>query len=141
GRLGIGPVSTSQPVAEPAAVAHVAVTPTEATPDRAAERPARPGRPDVSLSYVPGFDGIRGAALVLMLLGHHGWSVIPGAIFTVSMFFTLSGFLIATLMLSEWSRSGRVSLARFWERRARRLLPAALVAIAGVVVLHLVYGL
>jgi peptidoglycan/LPS O-acetylase OafA/YrhL len=94
-------------------------------------------RLDLRLPHVAGFDGLRGAALILMLLGHHGWDVIPGALFTVSMFFTLSGYLIATLMLGEWGRSGRVSLSRFWERRARRLLPAAFVAVVFVAVLQM----
>jgi peptidoglycan/LPS O-acetylase OafA/YrhL len=93
-------------------------------------------RPRVSLPYVAGFDGIRGFGVILMLLGHHGWPKVPGALFTVSMFFTLSGFLIATLMLGEWARSDGVSLSRFWERRARRLLPAALVTITGIVALQ-----
>jgi peptidoglycan/LPS O-acetylase OafA/YrhL len=105
--------------------------------------PASPaGRPRFEpLPHVAGFDGLRGGALILMLLGHHGWREIPGAVFTVSMFFTLSGFLIATLMLGEWGRSGRVSLARFWERRARRLLPAAFAAVLFVVGLQAWFGL
>jgi peptidoglycan/LPS O-acetylase OafA/YrhL len=97
-------------------------------------------RLDLRLPHVAGFDGLRGAALILMLLGHHGWDAIPGALFTVSMFFTLSGYLIATLMLGEWGRSDRVSLSRFWERRARRLLPAAFVAIVFVAALQVVFG-
>ena len=104
--------------------------------DRAEVRP----RLDLSLPHVDGFDGIRGVFLVVILLGHHGWHRIPGALFTVSMFFTLSGYLIATLMLAEWGRTGRVSLARFWERRARRLLPAAFAAVAFVAVLEWWFG-
>lgn len=103
---------------------------------RAAVASPAPRRPTVSLPYVAGFDGIRGLGVILMLVGHHGWSRIPGALFTVSMFFTLSGFLIATLMIGEWARNDGVSLGRFWERRARRLLPAALVAITGIVALQ-----
>jgi len=104
--------------------------------ERAEVRP----RLDLSLPHVDGFDGIRGVFLVVILLGHHGWHRIPGALFTVSMFFTLSGYLIATLMLAEWGRTGRVSLARFWERRARRLLPAAFAAVAFVAVLEWWFG-
>ena len=50
----------------------------------------------------------------------------------MSSFFTLSGFLIATLAIDEWRHTGHLSWRRFWERRARRLLPAALVTIAAV---------
>jgi peptidoglycan/LPS O-acetylase OafA/YrhL len=129
----------------------VVASPPTAAPGTRRPEPARPpvepdapaGRPRVELTlpHVAGFDGLRGGALILMLLGHHGWREIPGALFTVSMFFTLSGYLIATLMLAEWGRSGRVSLARFWERRARRLLPAALAAVLFVVALQAVFGL
>jgi peptidoglycan/LPS O-acetylase OafA/YrhL len=95
-----------------------------------------PDRPVVPVGYVAGFDGLRGIGLVVMLAYHHGIPAARGGIFTVSMFFTLSGFLIATLALAEWARSDRLSLGRFWERRARRLLPAAVATLAGVVVLQ-----
>ena len=52
----------------------------------------------------------------------------------MSTFFTLSGFLIARLLLSEHQRAGSISLRGFWSRRLRRLLPAALAAIAAIVV-------
>jgi peptidoglycan/LPS O-acetylase OafA/YrhL len=45
------------------------------------------------------------------------------------MFFTLSGFLITSLVVSERSSTGRVDLTAFWARRARRLIPASLVAL------------
>ncbi|HEY8543425.1 MAG TPA: acyltransferase family protein [Acidimicrobiales bacterium] len=93
-------------------------------------------RPEVTFGYTPGFDGLRAAGLLTILAYHHGVGGAKGGIFTLSMFFTLSGFLIATLTLVEWSQHGRVSLARFWERRARRLLPAAFVTVAAVVVLQ-----
>jgi peptidoglycan/LPS O-acetylase OafA/YrhL len=48
------------------------------------------------------------------------------------MFFALSGFLITSLLLSEWQRTSKIRLGRFWARRARRLLPALLVMLLGV---------
>lgn len=57
-----------------------------------------------------------------------------GGFLGVSTFFTLSGFLITTLLLGEYERTSDVSLARFWDRRLRRLAPAALVAVFVVVV-------
>jgi peptidoglycan/LPS O-acetylase OafA/YrhL len=51
-------------------------------------------------------------------------SVLPNGYVGVDLFFALSGFLITTLLYEEWDRKGRVSLKRFYERRARRLLPA-----------------
>jgi peptidoglycan/LPS O-acetylase OafA/YrhL len=53
-----------------------------------------------------------------------------GGYLGVSLFFTLSGFLIGTLILDEIVRTGRFSLAEFWRRRARRLLPPAVVTLA-----------
>ena len=92
--------------------------------------------PPVSLGYVAGFDGLRALGLLTILAYHHGVAAARGGIFTVSMFFTLSGFLIASLALVERSRTGGFSMARFWERRVRRLLPAAMVTVVGVVVLQ-----
>ena len=96
--------------------------------------------PRVSLGYVAGFDGLRALGLLTILAYHHGYAAARGGIFTVSMFFTLSGFLIASLALVERSRTGGFSMRAFWERRARRLLPAALVAVVLVVVLQAVAG-
>ncbi len=95
---------------------------------------------DDRLPYVPGLDGLRGLALVAVLAFHQGFGWARGGFLGVSSFFTLSGFLIATLALAEWSGTGRLALGRFWERRARRLLPAALVALAGVAVLQATLG-
>ena len=88
---------------------------------------------------MPGLDGMRGVAMAAMLLYHHGVTFVSGAMFTVSTFFTLSGFLIATVVLGEHARTGRVSLPKFFEQRARRLLPAALAAIVLVVGLQYLF--
>jgi peptidoglycan/LPS O-acetylase OafA/YrhL len=74
-------------------------------------------------------DGMRGLGIMAVLVFHAGVGL-PGAFLAVSMFFTLSGFLITALLLSEHERRGRVSLNAFWARRFRRLLPAALAAVA-----------
>ena len=79
------------------------------------------------LRYQPGIDGLRALALVAMLAFHDGR--LRGGFLGLSTFFTLSGFLITGLLLSERAASGRVSLRRFFGRRFRRLLPAALVGI------------
>jgi peptidoglycan/LPS O-acetylase OafA/YrhL len=96
--------------------------------------------PPVSLGYVAGFDGLRALGLLTILAYHHGYAAARGGIFTVSMFFTLSGFLIASLALVERSRTGRFSMSAFWERRARRLLPAAMVTVVLIVVLQAAAG-
>ena len=66
---------------------------------------------------------MRGIGLVAVLLYHGGYTILPGAYFSISMFFTLSGFLITMLMIKEVAKSDRIALGAFWLRRARRLLP------------------
>ena len=69
-----------------------------------------------------------------MVAYHAGLSGATGGYLGVSAFFTLSGYLITSLLLVEHDRRGGVSLRGFWTRRFRRLLPAALATIGGVVV-------
>jgi peptidoglycan/LPS O-acetylase OafA/YrhL len=86
-------------------------------------------QPRAALRYEPGLDGLRGLAVVAVLAFHDGR--LHGGFLGVSTFFTLSGFLITRLLLSEWRTADGISLRRFYTRRVRRLLPAAL---AGLVV-------
>ncbi|WP_159081379.1 acyltransferase family protein [Nocardioides sediminis] len=86
-------------------------------------------------SRVPALDGIRALAVVGVLAFHGGLSWVTGGFLGVDAFFVLSGYLITTLLLTEWTRSGgRIDLAAFWGRRARRLLPALLLVVTAVVV-------
>jgi peptidoglycan/LPS O-acetylase OafA/YrhL len=108
---------------------------------------ARPGSGDrpvgrkSGLGYLPELDGLRAVAVLAVLAFHHGLGLARGGLLAVSAFFTLSGFLIASLALDEWAATGRLSFARFWERRARRLLPAALLTLAAVAVLQATLGI
>ncbi|HEY8515514.1 MAG TPA: acyltransferase family protein [Candidatus Binatia bacterium] len=95
---------------------------------------ASPRRASDALAYEPALDGLRGACVLAVLLFHSGFTWASGGFLGVSTFFTLSGFLITTLLVAERDASGRLSLRRFWERRVRRLLPAALLTVAAVVV-------
>jgi peptidoglycan/LPS O-acetylase OafA/YrhL len=88
------------------------------------------------LPDVAGFDGLRALALIAVLLFHQGWDVSRGGFLGISSFFTLSGFLLATLALAEWAQTGRLALTRLWERRARRLVPAYVAVLALVIVLQ-----
>jgi peptidoglycan/LPS O-acetylase OafA/YrhL len=82
------------------------------------------------LAHVPALDGLRGVAVVLVVLFHHGFAWARGGFVGVSVFFTLSGFLVTALLVDEHERTGRIGLRSFWARRARRLVPAAFVATA-----------
>jgi peptidoglycan/LPS O-acetylase OafA/YrhL len=75
--------------------------------------------------FRPDLEGLRAVAVILVLLYHAGVSVFPGGYVGVDVFFVLSGFLITGLIHRELSSTGRFSLANFYARRARRLLPAA----------------
>jgi len=82
---------------------------------------------------ISALDGMRGLAVAAVLLFHAeaGWAT--GGFLGVSAFFTLSGFLITTLLLTEQRATDGIALGAFWARRARRLLPAAAIALAGIV--------
>jgi len=82
----------------------------------------------------PLLDGLRGVAVLSVLLYHGEVSWMSGGFLGVSTFFTLSGFLITSLLLAERSGTGRIDLGAFYVRRLRRLLPAALLCLAGIVV-------
>ena len=88
--------------------------------------------------YHPGLDGIRALAVGLVLVFHSGLGWVDGGFLGVSVFFTLSGFLITSLLLAEIGderHAGRVALGRFWGRRLRRLAPASLACLAAITLL------
>lgn len=86
------------------------------------------------LAYVPALDGFRGLGLFFVMAAHADFSWARGGFLWVSTFFTLSGYLITSLLIVEWKRHGSVSATAFWSRRFRRLMPAAIVTLALVVV-------
>ena len=77
------------------------------------------------LRHIPALDGLRGLALLGVLLFHAN-GALPGGYLGVDLFFVLSGFLITSLLLAEQRETGRIALGPFWIRRARRLFPALL---------------
>ena len=82
--------------------------------------------------YLPGLDGLRALAVMAVVAYHLGLGWVPGGMLGVGVFFTLSGYLITDLLLAQYHRTGRLDLADFWRRRARRLLPAVLVMLTVV---------
>jgi peptidoglycan/LPS O-acetylase OafA/YrhL len=87
-----------------------------------------------SARRLPALDGIRGIAVAAVVAFHLGIHQVRGGLLGVDVFFVLSGYLITGLVLSEWRRTGDVSLSKFWARRARRLLPALLLVLLVVAV-------
>ena len=79
---------------------------------------------DYKLKYNPALDGLRGIAIVLVLLSHAHVPLFDGAFFGVDIFFVLSGYLITTLLLMEFNSTGKLDYWRFYRRRFFRLMPA-----------------
>ena len=93
--------------------------------------------------HVAGLDGVRGVAVLLVVLFHFGklWrtetgGLLPAGFIGVDVFFVLSGFLITSLLLNERAAQGKVSIPRFYIRRSLRLFPALL----GILIAHLIYS-
>ena len=85
------------------------------------------------MTYLPFVDGLRALAIAAVVAFHAFPAAVPGGYVGVDVFFVISGFLITRLISAEMER-GEFSFARFFERRARRLLPAALACFAIVTV-------
>jgi peptidoglycan/LPS O-acetylase OafA/YrhL len=87
------------------------------------------------MSHIKGLDGIRALSVLAIIAFHTGLNSVPGGFYGVDSFFVLSGFLITSLLVREWSGTGTIRLRRFWAGRARRLLPALflLIAVIGIV--------
>jgi len=74
--------------------------------------------------YLPGLDGMRAIAVVIVMIYHANSDWLAGGYLGVEVFFVISGYLITLLLVAETEKAGRVNLTQFWMRRARRLLPA-----------------
>lgn len=105
-----------------------------------------------STHRIPSLDGLRAVSILLVLWCHasltygypraHGWESWLGEFglshgeFGVSVFFVISGYLITTLLMREREKAGRISLKRFYARRALRIFPAAYVYLLVITVLE-----
>jgi peptidoglycan/LPS O-acetylase OafA/YrhL len=94
-----------------------------------------------TINYQPALDGVRAVAVLAVLAFHAEVPGFSGGYLGVSVFFTLSGFLITSLLVNEAESTGRVSAGAFYARRARRLLPASVLCVALIVVLAAVTDL
>ena len=101
-------------------------------PPDPAEPPSRTpgGRPSGYLPTFPAIDGLKGVAIVAVLLFDAGLGWAKGGHLGVSTLFTLAGFLAVAGLLAERGDGERIDLVGFWTRRIRRVLAATLVALA-----------
>jgi peptidoglycan/LPS O-acetylase OafA/YrhL len=95
-----------------------------------APEPPQAGQPN--RRRLPYLDGIRAIAVLVVVLFHAGVSWVGGGLLGVDVFFVLSGFLITSLLCTEFVAEATVRLGAFWARRARRLLPALFILLLGV---------
>lgn len=79
----------------------------------------------------PALDGLRGLAVAAVVVYHLDEQALPGGFLGVSLFFSISGFLIIGQLAQEYRTDGRVDLSGFWARRIRRLGPALMVTLLG----------
>ena len=84
-------------------------------------------------TYRPDIEGLRGVAVCLVVAYHASPRRFHGGFIGVDVFFVLSGYLITGLLVREITETGRLSLAGFYARRARRLLPASALVFLGTI--------
>lgn len=87
-------------------------------------------KPAVSFSHLPALDGVRGIAILIVMIYHLEWLMptlhdyVKGGFLGVDLFFALSGFLITSILLNEYEKTSTISLKNFFIRRCLRLMPA-----------------
>ncbi|HET7173626.1 MAG TPA: acyltransferase family protein [Nocardioidaceae bacterium] len=96
--------------------------------------------PAVRPPRLPALDGIRALAVLAVALYHFGVGWATGGFLGVDVFFVLSGYLITGQLVTRWVVGDRRSFSAFWSARARRLLPALALMLAGATVAMVALG-
>jgi hypothetical protein len=107
---------------------HVTSTRSEVIPAFPAE--SDPSSPAPRLPHIRSLDGLRGVAVLAVVLYHFAPSLVPGGFLGVDLFFVLSGFLIGGLLFSEYQRRQKIGLRQFYIRRAVKIWPSYLLFLA-----------
>jgi hypothetical protein len=87
----------------------------------------------MSIPYRPEIDGLRTVSVMLVILHHLGWSLLPGGYVGVDVFFVISGYLITQIVSAE-IRGGTFSIGNFYKRRIMRLAPAYFLVLAATTI-------
>ena len=93
--------------------------------------------PEVKAHYRADIQGLRGIAVLLVVIYHTGFAL-PGGFVGVNMFFVISGFVITQVLVREYEVTGSIRLNQFYARRARRLIPALSVVVIFTLLISLV---
>ncbi len=112
----------------------IAPAPVETVAPPAEVRP----RPTVPRLYFPAVDGLRGTAILSVLLYHTSW--FSNGLFGVDAFMVLSGFLVTLLLFREAGQTGSISIGGFYRRRFKRLMPGLSITLVATVVLTYLLG-
>lgn len=96
-------------------------------------------RKPINPRYMPGLDGVRAVAVIAIIIYHLNPQWLSGGFLGVDTFFVISGYLITSLLLIEYHNTGKIELMSFWLRRVKRLIPAVLFLVMGVIVLSLIF--
>jgi len=84
--------------------------------------------------YLPGLDGLRAIAVIGIIVFHLNAQWFSGGFLGVDTFFVISGYLITSLLMSEFYLHGTINLTQFWGRRFKRLIPAMLFIVSTVLI-------
>ena len=90
--------------------------------------------------YLPSIDSLRALAVLAVIIYHVDVNYLPGGFLGVDLFFVLSGYLISSLIIKEYKKTGSLNLYNFYIRRARRLLPAVYFMITVVLVVMVMFN-
>ncbi|MEJ1236574.1 acyltransferase [Chryseolinea sp. T2] len=83
----------------------------------------------MKLKYIESFDGLRGVAIIMLMVFHGSYGYLKGGIPRVDLFFVMSGFLITYVLYSEYQKTGNISFRNFYLNRALRIIPALIVCV------------
>jgi len=84
------------------------------------------------MQYRPAIDGLRALAVLPVILFHAGFELFSGGFIGVDVLFVISGYLITTIIISEMAED-KFSIINFYDRRARRILPALFFVMAACI--------
>ena len=90
--------------------------------------------------YLPSIDSLRALAVLAVIIYHVDVNYLPGGFLGVDLFFVLSGYLISSLIIKEYRKTGSINLYNFYLRRARRLLPAVYFMITVGIILMVMFN-
>lgn len=109
-----------------------------AVPEHGARSEPGSGRAGVAFRYRPEVDGLRALAILPVVLFHAGYGFFSGGFVGVDVFFVISGYLITSLVMRDIAED-RFSILGFYERRARRILPAMVFVVLACVPLAAIF--